>query len=76
MTASPAIRAALEAARDALAEIVAEAPADGAAFYPRHGTAQEREDWAFDSASWARAETARPALEKINAALAEMEAQS
>jgi len=75
MTVSPKIRAALEAGRDALAEIVAEAP-KAETPYPHHGTPQYRENWAFDSASWNRAETARPALEKINAALAEMEAQS
>jgi len=68
MTVSPKIREMLESVRDALAEIIAETP------YPRHGTPQYRENWAFDSASWARAQTARPALEKINAALAEMEA--
>lgn len=75
MSVSPTIRAALEAGRDALAEIVAEAP-EKEPVYDAWMDFEDRENWAFDSASWDRAETARPALEKINAALAEMEAQS
>lgn len=73
MTVSPKIRAALEAARDALAEIVAEAPEKEPVSRGYRGSDA---DWLHESLSWDRAETARPALEKINAALAEMEAQS
>lgn len=73
MTVSPAIRAAFEAARDALSEIVAEAPEKEPSI---RESRNNQVGWNFDSVSWDRAETARPALEKINAALAEMEAQS
>ena len=70
---SHTVIAALKAARDALAAIVAEAPEAEPVSRGFRGTDA---DWLHESLSWDRAETARPALEKINAALAEMEAQS
>lgn len=73
MTISETVYQALVEAQFALSEVIGEAPDKE----PRYRDYYDREDdYAFDSAAWDRAETARPALEKINAALAEMEAQS
>lgn len=76
MTVSPAIRAALEAARDALGAIITDAPKARPTCRNEYGMYDLSATNMCAMERWDAAEKARPAFQQINAALAEMEAQS
>ncbi|HJE22113.1 MAG TPA: hypothetical protein K8W01_00430 [Methylorubrum populi] len=61
----------LSAIRDALAEIIAEAP-EAEPAYPKDGSRKQVEAWAYDTARWNSAQTALPALAAVNIAATAM----
>lgn len=71
MTNAPP-RSPLADVRDALAEIIAEAP-EAEPAYPKDGSRKQVEAWAYDSARWNSAQTALPALAAVNVAATAMD---
>ncbi|CAO4179066.1 hypothetical protein [Methylorubrum populi] len=62
----------LSAIRDALAEIIAEAP-EAEPTYPKDGSRKQVEAWAYDTARWNSAQAALPALAAVNIAATAMD---